>query len=112
MDELLALLVVGGGPTAIATGAQAPRQRLTVLLVGRGPLTAAIQGYPTFMEFFTTRDRLEIANVPFPLRAAKPPRPQALASYRMVVEHSDIPLALYEEVAEVRKERDLFTVPA
>jgi thioredoxin reductase (NADPH) len=111
MHEALDLIVVGAGPTGLAIGAEARRQGLSVLLIDKGPLTAAIQGYPTFMEFFTTRDRLEIANVPFTIPDVKPSRRQALAYYRMVVEHYDIPLALYEEVAEVRKEGDdLFTV--
>jgi thioredoxin reductase (NADPH) len=110
MNEILDLIVVGAGPTGIAIGAEARRQGLSVLLVDKGPLTAAIQGYPTFMEFFTTRDRLEIANVPFSIPDVKPTRRQALAYYRMVVEHYDIPIALYEEVLEVRKEGDLFTV--
>ena len=110
MNETLDLIVVGAGPTGIAIGAEARRQGLSVLLVDKGPLTAAIQGYPTFMEFFTTRDRLEIANVPFSIPDVKPTRRQALAYYRMVVEHYDIPIALYEEVQEVRKEGDEFTV--
>jgi thioredoxin reductase (NADPH) len=110
MKDILDLVVVGAGPTGIAIGAEARRQGLTVLLVDRGPLTAAIQGYPTFMEFFTTRDRLEIANVPFSIPDAKPTRRQALAYYRMVVEHYDIPLALYEDVLEVQKEGETFTV--
>ncbi|HET9212656.1 MAG TPA: YpdA family putative bacillithiol disulfide reductase [Thermoanaerobaculia bacterium] len=110
MNEILDLIVVGAGPTGIAIGAEARRQGLSVLLIDKGPLTAAIQGYPTFMEFFTTRDRLEIANVPFSIPDVKPTRRQALAYYRMVVEHYDIPLALYEEVVEVRKEGDEFAV--
>lgn len=110
MNEILDLIVVGAGPTGIAIGAEARRQGLSVLLIDKGPLTAAIQGYPTFMEFFTTRDRLEIANVPFSIPDVKPTRRQALAYYRMVVEHYDIPIALYEEVLEVRKEGDEFIV--
>jgi thioredoxin reductase (NADPH) len=110
MNETLDLIVVGAGPTGIAIGAEARRQGLSVLLVDRGPLTAAIQGYPTFMEFFTTRDRLEIAHVPFSIPDVKPTRRQALAYYRMVVEHYDVPVALYEEVLEVRKEGEEFAV--
>ncbi|MFL6193563.1 MAG: YpdA family putative bacillithiol disulfide reductase [Thermoanaerobaculia bacterium] len=110
MNETLDLIVVGAGPTGIAIGAEARRQGLSVLLVDKGPLTAAIQGYPTFMEFFTTRDRLEIANVPFAIPDSKPTRRQALAYYRMVVEHYDIPLALFEEVLEVRKDGEDFVV--
>ncbi|HEV7505538.1 MAG TPA: YpdA family putative bacillithiol disulfide reductase [Thermoanaerobaculia bacterium] len=110
MEELLDLLVVGAGPTAIAIGAEARRQGLSVLLVDRGPLTSAIQGYPTFMEFFTTRDRLEIADVPFSIPDVKPTRQQAIVYYRMVVERYQVPVALYEDVLEVRKEGELFTI--
>ena len=109
--ETLDLLVVGAGPTGIAIGAEACRNGFSVLVVDRGPLTAAIQGYPTFMEFFTTRDRLEIADVPFTIAEDKPTRRQALAYYRAVVERYKVPLALYEEVLEVRKEGEEFVVP-
>jgi thioredoxin reductase (NADPH) len=110
MNDLLDLLVVGAGPTGIAIGAEARRRGLSVLLVDRGPLTAAIQGYPTFMEFFTTRDRLEIADIPFTIPDVKPTRQQALAYYRMVVERYGVPLALYEEVVDVRPEGEGFLV--
>lgn len=106
----LDLLVVGAGPTGIAIGAEACRNGLSVLVVDRGPLTAAIQDYPVFMEFFTTRDRLEIADVPFTIAEDKPTRRQALAYYRAVVERYKVPLALYEHVVEVRKEEDGFVV--
>ena len=80
------------------------------MLTSRGPLTAAIQGYPTFMEFFTTRDRLEIADVPFTIPDDKPTRRQALAYYRFVADHYKVPLALYEDVQEVRKEGEEFVI--
>ncbi|HLX10526.1 MAG TPA: YpdA family putative bacillithiol disulfide reductase [Thermoanaerobaculia bacterium] len=108
--ELLDLLVVGAGPTGIAIGAEARRAGLSVLLVDRGPLTAAIQAYPTFIEFFTTRDRLEIAGVPFAIPEAKPTRRQALVYYRSVVEHFGIPLALHEDVTAVERRGDEFLV--
>ena len=111
MSDILDLLVVGAGPTAIAIGAEARQADLSVLLVDRGPLTSAIQQYPVFMEFFTTRDRLEIAGVPFSIPDVKPTRRQALAYYRFVVERFQVPLALYEDVVAVEKEGDgLFTV--
>ncbi|HEV7672242.1 MAG TPA: YpdA family putative bacillithiol disulfide reductase [Thermoanaerobaculia bacterium] len=103
-DDILDLLVIGAGPTGISIGAEAREKGLSVLLVDRGALTAAIQGYPTFMEFFTTRDRLEIANIPFAIPEDKPTRRQALAYYRFVVERYKIPLALHEQVVEVTPE--------
>ena len=108
--ELLDLLVVGAGPTGIAIGAECRRTGLSVLLVDRGPLTAAIQAYPTFLEFFTTRDRLEIADVPFAIPEAKPSRRQALVYYRSVVERYGIPLALHEDVQRIERRGDEFVV--
>jgi thioredoxin reductase (NADPH) len=108
--ELLDLLVVGAGPTGIAIGAECRRTGLSVLLVDRGPLTAAIQSYPTFLEFFTTRDRLEIADVPFAIPEAKPTRRQALVYYRSVVERYAIPLALHEDVQRIERSGDEFVV--
>jgi thioredoxin reductase (NADPH) len=107
---MLDLLVVGAGPTGIAIGAAARQAGLNILLVDRGPLVAAIQQYPVFMEFFTTRDRLEIADVPFTIAEDKPTRRQALVYYRSVVERYQIPVALFEEVTDVKKEGDIFTV--
>lgn len=104
------LLVVGAGPTGIAIGAAAIKEGLSVLLVDRGPLTSAIQGFPTYMEFFTTRDRLEIADVPFTIPEDKPTRRQALAYYRLVVDRYGIPLALYEDVRAVEGSLGAFRV--
>src|SRR5436309_9053544 len=103
-DEVLDILVVGAGPTGIAIGAEACREGLSVLLVDRGALTAAIQEYPTFLQFFTTRDRLEIAGIPFATPDNKPTRRDALAYYAAVVARYQVPLALQEEVLEVRQE--------
>jgi thioredoxin reductase (NADPH) len=109
-DEILDILVVGAGPTGIAIGAEARREGLSVLLVDRGSLTASIQEYPTFLQFFTTRDRLEIAGIPFSTPEDKPSRREALAYYAAVVARYQVPLALYEEVLEVKKEDETFRV--
>lgn len=100
-DGELDLLVVGAGPTGIAIGAEARRSGLSVLLVDRGPLVASLVGYPMDMTFFTTREKLEIAGVPFPLPEEKPNRRQAIAYYQAVASVFDIPVALYEEVRRV-----------
>jgi bacillithiol disulfide reductase len=107
-SDSLDLLVVGAGPTGIAIGAEARRAGLSVLLVDRGPLTAAIQAYPTFVEFFTSRDRLEIAGVPFGIPEPKPSRRQALVYYRSVVERYGIPLALHENVQRIERHGEEF----
>ena len=92
------LVVVGAGPTGIAIGARARQRGLDVLLIDRGPLAASVAGFPTFMTFFTTRDLLEIADVPFAIPTEKPTRREALSYYRSVAALYDIPLALFEDV--------------
>ncbi|HEX2253811.1 MAG TPA: NAD(P)-binding domain-containing protein [Thermoanaerobaculia bacterium] len=112
--EILDLLVVGAGPTGIALGAEARRRGLSVLLVDQGPLCAAIQAYPVDLRFFTTRDLLEIADVPFTIAEDKPSRRQTLVYYRSVVERYQVPLALHERVLAVHPPRgegeDVFVV--
>lgn len=101
--QILDLLVVGAGPTGIAVGAEAKRRGLSTLLVDQGPLCASLQAYPADLEFFTTRERLEIAGVPFTVPEVKPSRRQALVYYREVVKRHQVPLALYERVESVER---------
>jgi thioredoxin reductase (NADPH) len=109
-DNTLDLLVVGAGPTGIAIGAEARKAGLDVLLVDRGAITANLLDFPTHMVFFTTRDLLEIADIPLALPREKPTRREALAYYRAVAAHYRLPLALHEEVLEARREGDGFVV--
>ena len=110
-ESTLDLLIVGAGPTGIAIGSAAKAAGLDALLVDRGPLCAAIVDFPTSMQFFTTRDKLEIAGIPFGIPEDKPNRRQALAYYQGVVRQHRLPLALFEEVREVRRDEEgLFTV--
>jgi len=102
-DEIYDLLVVGAGPTGIAIGAEAKKAGLNALLVDRGALCNAILGFPTGMLFFTTRDKLEIADVPFGIPEEKPSRRQALAYYQGVVRRYGLSLALHEEVLRVER---------
>ncbi len=109
-EAVLDLLVVGAGPTGIAVGAEARGAGLSVLLVDRGPLTANLLGFPTYMTFFTTREKLEIAGVPFSAPNDKPDRREALAYYHAVVARHGLDLALHEEVTGIRRQDGGFEV--
>lgn len=104
------VLVVGAGPTGIAVGAELVRVGATVLLLDQGPLCASLQAYPTDLEFFTTRERLEIAGVPFAIPEVKPSRRQALVYYREVVRRFELPLALEERVVAISRQAQGFEV--
>jgi len=99
---MIDLLVVGAGPTGIAIGAEAQRAGLEVLLVDRGPLLANLLDFPTFMGFFTTRDLLEVAGIPFAIPQDKPDRRQAIAYYQSVARQFELPVATHEEIQEAR----------
>lgn len=100
---MIDLLVVGAGPTGIAVGAEARRAGLETLLVERGGLTQSLLDFPTYMTFFTTRELLEIAGVPFAVPDEKPDRRQALAYYRAVARQFELPVALHQEVTAVER---------
>jgi thioredoxin reductase (NADPH) len=104
------LLVVGAGPTGIAIGAEARSAGLDVLLLDRGPLLANLLGFPTYMQFFTTRDLLEVAGIPFAIPRDKPDRREAIAYYHSVARQFELPVAPHEEVLGVRREGDHFEV--
>jgi len=102
-ERVYDLVVIGAGPTGIAVAAAAVRRSLDVVAVDQGPLCASLQSYPTDLVFFTTRERLEIADVPFTIPDVKPNRRQALVYYREVVKRHGVPLALYEPVDRIER---------
>lgn len=109
-DEVLDVLVVGAGPTGIAVGAEAMRAGLSLLVVDRGPLVASLVDYPVEMTFFTTRERLEIAGVPFAVPEDKPNRRQAIVYYQAVAGSYGLPLSLHEDIRAIEREGDHFVV--
>ncbi len=62
------------------------------------------------MTFFTTRDKLEIAGIPFAVPEDKPNRRQAIAYYQAVADCHDLEIALFENVVAVEREGELFQV--
>ena len=109
-SEVLDLLVVGGGPTGIAIGAEARMAGLNALLVDRGPLLANLLDFPTYMGFFTTRDLLEVAGIPFAIPQDKPDRRQAIAYYHSVARQFELSVAPHEEVESARLQGETFEV--
>ena len=106
----LDLLIVGAGPTGLAIGAEARRAGLEALLVDRGPMLANLLDFPTYMTFFTTRDLLEVAGIPFAIPQDKPDRRQAVAYYHSIARQFELDIAPHEEVLSAHQEGDAFEV--
>jgi thioredoxin reductase (NADPH) len=101
MQELLDVLIVGAGPTGLACAIEAVTNNIKVLVVEKGVLVNSIYNYPTTMTFFTSRERLEIGNLPLPSLNTKPQRAEALEYYRRVADFYRLPIHFYERVTAV-----------
>ncbi|NUO62273.1 MAG: YpdA family putative bacillithiol disulfide reductase [Gemmatimonadaceae bacterium] len=92
------LAIVGAGPCGLAVGIAAKRAGLDALLFDRACVVSGISGYPTYMTFFSTAERLSIGDVPFVVPTEKPTRRDALAYYRALVKHFGLEVRQYERV--------------
>lgn len=101
--DALDLLIVGAGPCGLAVGVAAKERGLRYLVLDKGTVAHSLIGYPYYMTFFSTAERLEIGGVPFAIPDPKPTRREALAYYRRVVRHHALAVRQYEEVAEIEE---------
>jgi bacillithiol disulfide reductase len=80
------VVVVGAGPTGIACVIAMERRGIPAVCWDREFLLASIYRFPEEMRWFSTRDLLDIAGVPFGTPDAHPTRLETLAYYRGVAE--------------------------
>jgi thioredoxin reductase (NADPH) len=95
--------VIGAGPCGLGVGIAAKRAGITCRLFEKGCVAASISGYPTFMTFFSTADRLEIGGIPFIVAAEKPTRREALRYFQRLVVLFELDVRQYEEVTGVTR---------
>lgn len=108
--EQFDLIIVGGGPMGIATAIEANKKNLSHLILERGALVNSIYNFPKNMTFFSTSQKLEIGDVPFMSTLEKPTRSEALEYYRRVIEKWNLNIRLYEEVENMNKSEEIFSV--
>lgn len=95
------LLIVGGGPCGLAAAISAQRAGLSAMVIEANVICSTIAQYPTYVRFFSTAEKLSLGDVPFLIATEKPTRRDALAYYRGVCRHFDIPLRQYERVTRI-----------
>ena len=106
----LELLIIGAGPIGLACGIEAKKKGLDYLIIEKGVLTNSIFNYPVNMTFFSTSEKLEMADIPFMSISNKPTRPEALEYYRRIVKHYQLNINLYEKVNTLEKKEGGFVV--
>jgi len=110
MNDSYDVLVVGAGPTGLACGIEALRASLKLLIVEKGCLVNSLFHYPPNMTFFTTRELLEIGDLPFTSVNIKPTRAEALEYYRRVADYYRLPIHYEERVTWVGQENGAFVI--
>jgi len=104
------VLIVGAGPSGLATAIAAKHHGLDYVLVEKGVLVNSIFNFPMHMVFFTTPELLEIGGLPLTTPYDKPTRLEALRYYRRVVDSYELAISFHEEVLSIEGEDDVFVV--
>jgi bacillithiol disulfide reductase len=95
------VLVIGAGPTGMASAIEAQRAGFVTAMVDKGCLVNSLFHYPANMTFFTTPELLEIGDLPFSSANQKPTRQEALEYYRNVAQHYQLDVRQYQQVISV-----------
>lgn len=106
----VSLVIIGGGPIGLACAIEAQKAGIDYVIVEKGCLVNSLYHYPANMTFFSTSERLEIGGIPFVSNNPKPTRAEALEYYRRVALTYQLNLHLFEEVKQVTKKENGFTV--
>jgi thioredoxin reductase (NADPH) len=110
MSAQFDVAIIGGGPIGLACGISCKQMGLSYVIIEKGPLVHSIFNYPVSMTFFSTSDKLEIGDVPFISRNAKPTRDEALEYYRRVTLHFQLNIHLFENVSTIKKNTNGFNI--
>lgn len=97
-----AVVIVGAGPTGIACAVELGRREIPAVCYDRGSILDTIYHFPEEMRWFSTRDLLDIAGVPFGVPDAHPTRLETLAYYRGVAERFGVRVVPETAVGAVR----------
>src|SRR5687768_2785599 len=98
------VLIVGAGPSGLATAIAAKQHGLDYVIVEKGILVDSIFRFPVNMVFFTTPELLEIGNLPLVSPYDKPTRLEALRYYRRVVDTFGLQISFHEAVVAIERE--------
>ena len=110
MENLLDVIIIGGGPIGLSCGLEAQQKGLKYIIVEKGSLVDSLYHYPANMTFFSTSEKLEIGAVPFVSNNNKPTRNEALEYYRRVALSANLSINLYEEVTDIKRTDNKFQI--
>ena len=98
------LLIVGAGPSGLATAIAAGQAGLDYTILEKGVLVNSIYQFPVHMSFFTTPELLEIGGLPLVTPYEKPTRIEALRYYRRVADKFDLRIEFGRQVTGLARD--------
>jgi thioredoxin reductase (NADPH) len=108
--EIVDILIIGAGPIGLNCALEAKKNNLSYLIIEKGTIVNSLYNYPLYMRFFSTAEKLEIAEIPFISAAPKPGRQEALEYYQGIARQKNLNINLYEKVLNVSKKAEIFAV--
>ncbi|MBU4538736.1 MAG: YpdA family putative bacillithiol disulfide reductase [Weeksellaceae bacterium] len=103
--EILDVLIIGAGPIGLNCALEAEKNQLDYVIIEKGTIVNSLYHYPLYMRFFSTAEKLEIAEIPFITTSPKPGRQDALEYYQGIARHRNLKINLYEKVLKVSKNK-------
>ncbi|QNS40737.1 YpdA family putative bacillithiol disulfide reductase [Chryseobacterium manosquense] len=107
--EILDVLIIGAGPIGLNCAMEAEKNGLSYVIIEKGTIVNSLYNYPLYMRFFSTADKLEIAEIPFITTSPKPGRQDALEYYQGIARQKALKIKLYEKVINITK-NELFEI--
>jgi thioredoxin reductase (NADPH) len=105
------VIIIGAGPCGLSAAIECNNRGLSTHIIEKHHIVRSIFLYPTYMQFFSTAEMLEIGNIPFTTPNDKPFRHEALSYYRKVASHFNLNITSYEEAVSIERHKNgFFTV--
>ena len=112
LGETLDMIVVGVGPPALVALLDAKNAELNAVGIDKGPVCSALAQHPTYMRWFSTADKVELAGFPLLINEKNPTRREYLKYCRSFVKHHGLRINTYRKVTEFQANDGLFRVLA
>ncbi|MDF2964476.1 MAG: bacillithiol biosynthesis thiol disulfide oxidoreductase YpdA [Paenibacillus sp.] len=103
MEEVI---IIGAGPCGLSAAIELKKMGIHPLIIEKQCVAYSIYLYPTYMQFFSTPELLEIGGIPFTTPNEKPSRLEALHYYRNAALRSNLRIQPYHTVNRVHKKED------
>ncbi|BBI31652.1 YpdA family putative bacillithiol disulfide reductase [Cohnella abietis] len=100
------VVIIGAGPCGLSAALELQAIGIQSLIIEQNSVVHSIYQYPTYMQFFSTSELLEIGGIAFITPNDKPTRREALQYYRDVSLRSKLRINSYESATSITPQAD------